>query len=914
MASTLCPGKTRVTQYKRGRRRKGYRIVRAPPTDISSLLQQQEPQSLATRAGSNIIAVGDTGIAAANYESSLIASNSIVYHNYGWFVLPDADWKRNGSLDRKKYYFVRYIQENQQLFCNCEKVNCIHTRIVQTHGAAAVERRNREFVQADATASVPFSSLSVSSSASSSSSSASSSSSSSTSSPLSSSLFSSCVSGSSSPICPITLIPIPHQAVLHLVMDEDYYILNAFSVVCDEVDTAPVVVLQRQDLYKFSCSRHKKRSCHHVALVRAFCGLSDSVQLGLEGNRVEEGESIIPVSAPVSQHPIPVPMVFRGPDDIAYHSGELENIPSHLCEPYCSSCRQPYIPTNTAIEQVIDVIVYSSKRATRCQLGRWRCTCKQLVPFDGLYFHLFFYSVDRLFTHELLNQFTIRFSRSETTFSSFWYGIWATYHEVAESDAIRSQLSSVYTSNSSPLSLPFVSPPTFRHVWFSFIRLQKWKYTFCCPSCGPHPQTVLADGITLSLPRQYLTGLQLPTSVNEKSSVQIRSALGADARFLRSAPLLTLVRRFTGRLWARDNWTAKQDLEDGEYEIMVAGLKREKMVEMKEVCDVVRELRSHPLLVGNEFIQKTARWYARLLRILASKEPLLSFIPSGTINLITSTVTTLRNRLLVSPMDLTVLQNYNPFVLEMLKFFHSNSQPISLTVCDLLLAACKRAEKIAKKLQKRVGQQPVPEQFEEQQLPIETTGSFYGMPQIRTRPKYIPLDTTNDAENEDMCDKQFSQFNGISGGCMVLWCPHRIALGFHIIPKGEGRNDVFSAIFTHWPVAPKLVVYDFACQLQPYCLAREPEYFKDTIFLIDRLHSNNHVSCSEVFDLEAHRVSGSRMFYINDEVQEQGNLELKPVRKSCLYMKRCTFMPFVQLKLETSNRKQIKRLKRKGRI
>ena len=33
-----------------------------------------------------------------------------------------------------------------------------------------------------------------------------------------------------------------------------------------------------------------------------------------------------------------------------------------------------------------------------------------------------------------------------------------------------------------------------------------------------------------------------------------------------------------------------------------------------------------------------------------------------------------------------------------------------------------------------------------------------------------------------------------------------------------------------WPTAPKVVVYDFACQLAPYCLMREPNFFRNTRF------------------------------------------------------------------------------------
>ena len=41
--------------------------------------------------------------------------------------------------------------------------------------------------------------------------------------------------------------------------------------------------------------------------------------------------------------------------------------------------------------------------------------------------------------------------------------------------------------------------------------------------------------------------------------------------------------------------------------------------------------------------------------------------------------------------------------------------------------------------------------------------------------------------------------------------------------------------------APKVIIYDNACSLHQYCLNRDPEFFKNTEFYIDRLHWDNHV-------------------------------------------------------------------------
>jgi hypothetical protein len=78
----------------------------------------------------------------------------------------------------------------------------------------------------------------------------------------------------------------------------------------------------------------------------------------------------------------------------------------------------------------------------------------------------------------------------------------------------------------------------------------------------------------------------------------------------------------------------------------------------------------------------------------------------------------------------------------------------------------------------------------------------------------------------------FMLTEGLTGGLLVIWCRHGIAIGFHNIPVGEGRNDVFSVIYTRFPTPPKFIIYDFACTLGPYSLLREAEYFKNPYFLM----------------------------------------------------------------------------------
>ncbi len=163
------------------------------------------------------------------------------------------------------------------------------------------------------------------------------------------------------------------------------------------------------------------------------------------------------------------------------------------------------------------------------------------------------------------------------------------------------------------------------------------------------------------------------------------------------------------------------------------------------------------------------------------------------------------------------------------------------------------------------------------------------MPQIRNRPAYPGLKyetETKISQQGGTCNKYFNQYgeSGLTGGIMCAWCTHSICYGYHCIPRSEGRNDVFSAMITHWPRAPKYVIYDFACQLTPYCRTRKPDFFSETTFLIDNFHSPGHNKCSKAFFLLSYSESQPSLAWINSSTAECGNSGLTKIQKSVRYM------------------------------
>lgn len=191
------------------------------------------------------------------------------------------------------------------------------------------------------------------------------------------------------------------------------------------------------------------------------------------------------------------------------------------------------------------------------------------------------------------------------------------------------------------------------------------------------------------------------------------------------------------------------------------------------------------------------------------------------------------------------------------------------------------------------------------------------MPQIRHRPQYPLLQedkATRDtgAEYDGGCKKYYSKYSPkkLTGGIMVAWCPHSVSYGFHCIPVAEGRNDVFSALYTRWKVAPSVICYDFACALQPYCLLREPEFFQNTLFVIDDFHAPDHTKCGASSFLSTYCKTNPLLHRINSSAGECGNSGLARIRKSVSYMGQDRAVIYCMVFLSVWNRHRIRQMER----
>lgn len=133
------------------------------------------------------------------------------------------------------------------------------------------------------------------------------------------------------------------------------------------------------------------------------------------------------------------------------------------------------------------------------------------------------------------------------------------------------------------------------------------------------------------------------------------------------------------------------------------------------------------------------------------------------------------------------------------------------------------------------------------------------------------------------CRKNFKPKKRLTAGIMAFWCPHGHCCGFHIIGRSEGLRDVYAAVRSHWHQAPEVIIYDLSCALEKYCLTRDPEWFSETLFIVDDFHWKGHV-CEEKYRLRAFTHSRPELATVRTTLAEVGNCTLDRIAKTVRYM------------------------------
>jgi hypothetical protein len=158
---------------------------------------------------------------------------------------------------------------------------------------------------------------------------------------------------------------------------------------------------------------------------------------------------------------------------------------------------------------------------------------------------------------------------------------------------------------------------------------------------------------------------------------------------------------------------------------------------------------------------------------------------------------------------------------------------------------------------------------------------FPKMPPIRVRAHYSADKNTRST----ICTKRYLGHPSLLPGIFTLFCQHGICYGYQVMEVKESPGTAFTILLTRFARAPKLIIYDNACNLHTYCLNREPLFFKETRFLVDRFHWPNHTGCSAAYELSSY----PQFSNINSQTVEQANAAIQRIKSSLSYMNQINF-------------------------
>ncbi|KAJ7574366.1 hypothetical protein C8J56DRAFT_803143 [Mycena floridula] len=507
---------------------------------------------------------------------------------------------------------------------------------------------------------------------------------------------------------------------------------------------------------------------------------------------------------------------------------------------------------------------------------------RRYVGPDGRDLGILNFNNSSLFTHELLEDYTNFCTTSETPFVA-----WVT------------SMARRYDTRDSPF--PFATESLFRSAWFAYARLLVLENDMVCSECGPSPDKVIWDGVTIAFSKKYLNKtICPPTRVHNDSLVRKSVRTKMKWQAIEKAETREAIR------------SSLKDLKDGEDEEMywkTFDYAFEALIQLDEDAAAIFDAVFGKASVTRRYTRKAQR---RLFEQICAEESILQMITRPALLKLAAFI---EEPCKEKATDLLLI----PALMHALEREHNDHGEYGDEMIGLCRWLYERASGVFTKLTNN-HEGPMPDEQKLVEEPWEQTGCCYSMPQIRHRPRYpkIKWDEKYEgsAKRGGSCSKYYSQYgkNAQTGGIMAPWCTHSIAYGFHCIPVGEGRNDVFSAMVTRWPKAPDIVVYDFACALGPYCMVREPHFFANTVFAVDTFHTSGHKKCSHAAFLQTYTNADPRLKGLNSSAAECGNGVLTRVRKSISYMAQSRAILYLRTFLCHVNRLKLIRMAREKKV
>ena len=661
----------------------------------------------------------------------------------------------------------------------------------------------------------------------------------------------------------------------------------------------PQIVYRNKDGC-ISCSQHgttRSFHCEHIQV------LMNKLQIPFEEykeerqtKRMQQRMGKLEISRSHSYKTVPVPLNMRTQyDDYdaellkKYDDYRLDPKDGDIYEPQgvteCKNCKESFNDRNnySVKSSRKTSYLFTLRRAYKCEVYWYVCNlCGEPHYFDGMEIHIFNMNSEKLYTHELMND-------------KSHYGHWNSHPAMESWRKVRAL---AYPANGQA----FPSAPTFRNAWNTFVvTIQGWKYDFRCPWCPREPEKVCYDGCVIYLQQFQAKECINPTTVHDRQ-YQVKVRIRPN-RYIADATMRKHSQRWLQqRLKKRKRDKDMGNLNDSEYRAMM-GYLNTHYPDCKKLIQWINTRATEIRILGWENL--FYRNIRSFLRAMTSSEPVTIMMHPQIHHIF------LQDLDIYNEDNKYSIQKYSPVIYNLL---FDNYEPETEFPLDLIKAVLKDMAKHADKQHQECVTQRA--KYEQNRRPtdeemIQTqdwmrNGSYYSLPKVRNRPLYS-IDESKQRDDSELCSKSFAEYEKNTGGVWIIRClKHWVALGFHVLPKAEGKNDPFSAVYCHWKVAPKIMSGDFNCLLQPYAMKREPKFFEKTVFVVDTTHVKTHTACSDAVDITLFRRCGLAEYrQFRDQSVEQRNRVLQSMKNISRMMTIEQFMIQFRLLLEMDNRRII---------
>ena len=476
------------------------------------------------------------------------------------------------------------------------------------------------------------------------------------------------------------------------------------------------------------------------------------------------------------------------------------------------------------------------------------------------------------------------------------------------------------------------SPNTWRTFFFVFLHcinkgLQQTEPSpqlpsqadldFKCVVCGTQPRVLIVDGTSVTMNKDYFTGVSMTEPHSELATVMRHHTRNQRSFFdeseaRRREKLMNETKLFASKLMVK-----RQELDIANLDIdFVPPPSHQPQQQLYEtlrqrgiqygIVDVMRwiyaNVSSTALTDGN---RKALGIF--LGNNLATDSPVLAYLPRRVAIPIQFDLE--HNSWVLQVETVKAVAQFAPLLFNVLGAAGA-CRTLPFTVPNafkiLLSVLCERSRRCVEgpgmQDSMNLNERSIPSSASTQCL---QTGICCGLPQLRNRPRFEAdnVQADNGTEEDGGCHKNFQWGGARTGGVMTVFCEHEVCYASFVMEGSESRDHLFSFMVKYLERPPEVLVYDFGCAVLDYCLNRLPDWFKDTLVVVDRFHWSNHKACCSSFNMRVYQ----DVEMVNSQVAEQCNAALRRINPTLHKSSQPFFMAILRQYLRGWNAKKNKK-------